>query len=988
MPLPSAVRYLPRRLHIFSTALLVYFTLQLTSLLNRLLRRDAAAVDAAWSASNTCAARLILRTASARRGLWIKCCQYVAARPDALPPEYSQVLSQSLDDCPPTPAARVIATVNEQLRHTECGRQWQETEGRPAVANDFFHEFDPAKPIASASIAQVHAAVLRSSGQRVVLKVQHPGVKPMLLRDLIDLKTLLKWIAGAQPRFDMRPVLDAWINMVPKETDFLNEMRNLQAVRSTLRGVQGLPEHLCADAYVPEPLPHLTSDKLFVMEYIDGCKVTDVDTMSRHDVNLERIILEITRSFGNQLFVSNVFSGDPHPGNFLVHHLSDGAQPVLLDFGICVQVPEKTRLGFAKLILAAIDSDSYSLIQALADVGVKLNRADPVASLDIIKYLFRTTAPREQARQEQAEFRKDLEAREGDIRKNERDTDVHQAFEGDLPAQSKKSSKREKTRSPIDSFPGDLVFLFRSLGMLRGLAVTLGVRHSYLETLRPFATYALDAACPPEQRLKAPVYRPIHTNGRRAARAASVLERVFGKLLEKNMMIGVQVAVYKEGKLVLNLASGRRGRYDPRPVKPDSVFNSFSSTKGLSAILFASLQDEYNIGYDDPVSSHWPEYAANGKGDTTVGHVLSHSAGLPYALPETLPMTRLRDDWEGIIKHLEESAPSFEPGSRTEYHALTFGWLVAGLITKATGMTYQQHLRILTEKLGIEDECFCGTMPEDLLPDVPGSRVASMSSSIFQDLQDGPIGKLIKQANAKRPTGSHHSDHSSDAKNESSDMAGDVKEKTERVLKDLNLPGAGIAKAPAYILDLNFFNHPVMRGGFVPSANGHFSARALAKLYGAVANDGCVDGCRILAPGRAEKMQERFCDIDSRSTRGWGAGLTLYDSIDKRGKEVKQSAIGHGGIGGSFAFAVPSENFAMAVTLNKLNAVSISAAVAISVVCKAFEVPTPSWYHAFAEKAMTAFKEGSKEKNGDEASLMEKILGGEGETDMMKILVG
>lgn len=986
--LPSSVRYLPRRFHVFSTAAVVYILLKLTSVLNRLLSRTPDRADDAWSGANTRAARRILRTATARRGLWIKCCQYVAARSDALPPEYPEVLSQSLDDCRPTPACAVLKCVNEQLRQTERGQRWREERGREVDVDDLFDGFDPEKPIASASIAQVHTATLKENGRSVVLKVQHPGVRPMLLQDLEDLKTLLNWIAGAEPKFDMRPVLDAWIEMVPRETDFLNEMRNQQAVRDTLTDRQ-VP-HLAARAYVPDPIPELTSDKLFVMEFIDGCKVTDVDTMDKHGVDRERLITEITRSFGSQLFVSKVFSGDPHPGNFLVHDLENGGRPVLLDFGICVDVVEKTRLGFARLVLSAIDNDSYSLIQSLGDVGVKLNRADPVASLDIIKYLFRTTAPREQARMEQTAFRKDLEARESDIRRNEMDTAVNEAFEGELP-DSQKAKKREM-RSPIDSFPGDLVFFFRSLGMLRGLAVTLGVRHSYLETLRPFARHALHASCPEDERIKEHVYRPLHAKGRKAGRASAILQRIFSRLREKDMMIGMQVAVYKDGELALNIASGQRARYDLRPVKPDSVFNSFSSTKGLSSILFASLQDEHDIQYEDLVTKHWPEYAAGGKGDTTVGQLLSHSAGLPYTLPEELPMTRLRDDWQGIIKHLEEAEPSFKPGSKSEYHALTFGWLVAGLISKATGSTYQEHLRTLTEKLEIQDECFCGTMPKELLTDVPGSRVASLSSSIFQDLQDGPIGKLIKQANMKRegevqPTEVSGA-KSSDGADDVIAKTGDVKGQTDKILKDLNLPGAGISKAPAYILDVNFFNHPVLRAGFVPSANGHFSARALAKLFGAVANDGVVDGTRILAPGRAKKMQTKFFDVDFRGDRGWGAGLTLYSAIDRHGKEHKHIAIGHGGIGGSFAFAIPSENFAMAVTLNKLNAVSLSAAIAIAVVCKAFEVPTPSWYHMFAKRAMQAFKEGSQEGFKDEASLMEKVLSGDGDTDVMKILVG
>eukprot|EP00177_Eucheuma_denticulatum_P008093 GFKZ01014750.1.p1 GENE.GFKZ01014750.1~~GFKZ01014750.1.p1 ORF type:complete len:1039 (+),score=176.16 GFKZ01014750.1:150-3119(+) len=989
MALPSSIRYLPRRAHVFSTAAVVYLILKLTSWANRLLSRDDDNVDDAWAAANTRAAKRILRTATARRGLWIKCCQYVAARQDALPPEYGQVLSKSLDDCPPSPAKSVLATVNHQLAQTKLGIEFNQLHSRQVNVNDLFDDFDPANPIASASIAQVHTATLKQDGRQVVLKVQHPGVRPMLLQDLEDLKTLLRWIAGAEPKYDMRPVLDAWIEMVPRETNFLNEMRNLQAVKATLDASDA--PHLAAKAYVPEPLPELTSDKLFVMEYINGCKVSDYATMDKHAVDRERLVTEITRSFGNQLFIAKVFSGDPHPGNFLVHKLENGGEPVLLDFGICVNVKDRIRMGFAKLILAAINNDSYSLIQSLGDVGVQLNRADPVASLDIIKFLFRTTASREQSREEQQAIKKRLEDRETEIEKNERDTQVQDVFTA-APADSDKGSgtkKKRESRSPIDSFPGDLVFFFRSLGMLRGLATSLDVRHSYLETLRPFAEHALLTSCPQSERATGPVLKPVSVSGRKAARAARILEKVFAKLQENDMMIGMQVAAYKNGKLVLNMAAGQMGRYNPRPVHPDSVFNSFSSTKGLSSILFASIQDEHEINYDDLVKSHWPEYGTAGKEETTVRNILSHSAGLARSLPADLPMTRLRDDWQGIIKHLEQARAEFVPGSKTEYHALTFGWLVAGLIQKVTGKSYQDNLQGLVQKLGIEDECYCGTMPEDLWPDVPESRVASLSSSIIQDLQDGPVSKFIKKAFATRKSGEGSEESRGDESGkETEEDVGDLKGQTEKVMKALNLPSSGVTNAPAYILDTNFFNHPVMRAGFVPSANGHFSARALAKLYGAVANDGVVDDVRVLAAGRAAKMQEKMFDIDERGDRSWGAGLTLYDAIDSRGRKLNNAVIGHGGIGGSMAFAVPSENFAMAVTLNKLNAVSISAAMVISVICKAFDVPTPVWYHMFANKARMALADSGEDGFQDESSIMDKVFGGDAETDVMKMLVG
>eukprot|EP00178_Gracilaria_changii_P003463 TRINITY_DN1511_c0_g1_i1.p1 TRINITY_DN1511_c0_g1~~TRINITY_DN1511_c0_g1_i1.p1 ORF type:complete len:990 (-),score=157.45 TRINITY_DN1511_c0_g1_i1:2202-5171(-) len=985
--IPSLVRYLPRRAHVFSTAAVVYLILKTTQLINRTFGRNDEQCDQAWIRANTRAAQRILRTSTARKGLWIKCCQYVAARSDALPPEYAAVLSKSLDDCPPTPPAVVQLTVTEQLRETVYGKQFQSKHARPITIDDVFDHFDATFPIASASIAQVHIATLKSTGRKVVLKVQHPGIRPMLLQDLEDLKTLLTWIAGAEPKYDMRPVLDAWIKMVPLETNFLNELANLEDVKNTLKHA---PKSLVADAYVPEPLPHLTSDKLLVMEFIDGCKVTDMKTMDEFSVNRDDLIANITRSFGLQLFVGKVFSGDPHPGNFLVHKLSDGGQPVLLDFGICVRVEDTVRRGFARMILAAIENDSYSILQALSEVGVNLNRADPTASLDVIKYLFRTTAPPEESMNEQNAMRKKYENNEEEVERNARDTSIHQAFSEESSDESDNRPQKRESRSPVDSFPGDLVFFFRSLGMLRGLASSLQVRHSYLEALKPYAEYSMTESCPKEERMKEVVYRPIVAGGANGAKkAAHVLQKVFSRLYEKNMMIGMQVAAYKDGKLVLNVASGRMGLHDMHPVTNKTLFNSFSCTKGLTSILFAYLQDEYGVKYDDLVTKYWPEYGQNGKQSTTVGHILSHSAGLSQTLPEDMNMARLRDDWEGIIKHFETAKPVHTPGEKSEYHAIAFGWLVAGLIMKITGKTYQHYLRELAGKLGIESECFCGTMTDELLSDNSVGQIASLSSSLITDIKEGALGRAMQMAQSqKRGISGKKGDPdllSSRKTNQRSEIGS--QEDARNLLNNLNLMPSTIFRLPPYLLDLNFFNHPVVRAGFVPSANGHFTANALAKLYAVISNRGQIDGKQIIVAERVEKLRQRMRNVDDEGRRAWCAGLMLYDAIDRSGEVLKEGVVGFGGIGGSFAFAVPSERFSMAVTLNKLNALSVASAMVIAVVCRAMEMPTPSWYHNFAKVVLEGYKEDGSEVM-EESKVLEKLLQAGGESDLIKMLVG
>lgn len=990
MKLPTSIYFLPRRIHIFITAAIVYVILKSTQLFNKLFRRTSEQIDVAWSRANYRSANIILRTSTARLGLWIKCCQYIAARSDALPEEYTSVLSKSLDDCPPTPPSRVLNTVSEELLRSDAGAQIAKGTSASLIVNDLFTDFDAAAPIASASIAQVHTATERSTGRRVVLKVQHPNVRPMLLQDLADLMTLLTWVAGAEPEFDLRPVLHAWIEMVPLETDFINERQNMVHVRNALANV---PTHLASNAYVPDVLPHYSTDKLLVMEFIDGLKIPDiVKNPPDSPINSHALVEQITRSFGCQLFFCNVFSGDPHPGNFLVHRLDTGGQPVLLDFGICVKVSGKLRVGFAKLLLAAVFDDSYSLVQALADIGVMVDRADPVASLDAVKFLFRTTAPRDESRKELSDMRDNMIARTEVMRKNERENPVVQNAHDTLPSDGKKT----RPRNPLNSFSGDLTFFFRSLGMLRGLAVSLNVRHSYLETIRPYAEHVLYNAYPSSERMSAVIARPIVATSYHAIRSSKLLQKLLPKLYDRDMLIGMQVAVYHCDELVLSLAAGRMGKSNPRPVCENTLFNSFSTTKGLTAILFASLQDEYNVQYDDLVTKYWPEFAQGGKENTTVGHILSHTAGLAKTLPEDMAMPKLRDDWHGVIRHFETATVSQPPGEKMDYHVLSFGWLVAGLIDKITGSPYQTHLKSFVQKMGIEGECYCGTMPDDLLSDQADERIATLSSAIVQDVKAGAFSQALQQAASKDKHGRGETSVGSTTGGLSGLQASfeggaegpaKLNDHGENALQALVTPVLGV-KVPVYLLDPNFFNHPVLRAGFLPSANGHFSARALARLYGALGNDGVVGGTRALQAGRAGEMQKAMVDFSYLGDRSWGAGLTIFNTVDKTDHTHSARAIGHGGLGGSFAFAIPGDRISMAVTVNQLNAFSIAAGLVIALCCRGFDVGVLETFAPFAKLFDNFFEKDGEIADKDVDDLIDRAVEGFAGKDFMTALVG
>lgn len=327
MSVRSVLRNIPRRLHIFTTAVLVYACLKTTDFFLRHFSLPAALVTCIWNAVHIWCARRLLSLALSRRGFWVKCCQYVASRSDVLPDPYITILSRCLDACPPDPPHVILDTVANEIR--------------PRTVQDVFEQFDPSSPIACASIAQVHTATLKENGTRVVLKVQHPDVRTFLMQDLCDLKTILNYVGAAEPDFDLRPMMDAWIEMVPNETNFLQEIANVKRVRSLFRDA---PKELATIAAVPRPIEQLSTESLFVMEYVDGCKLSDYDALDRLDVDRERLVTEITKSFALQLHISGNFNGDPHPGTF-TH--KQAAWSLLIPnnhFGIANLVPVNLRV--------------------------------------------------------------------------------------------------------------------------------------------------------------------------------------------------------------------------------------------------------------------------------------------------------------------------------------------------------------------------------------------------------------------------------------------------------------------------------------------------------------------------------------------------------------------------------------------------------------------------------------------------------------------
>jgi predicted unusual protein kinase regulating ubiquinone biosynthesis (AarF/ABC1/UbiB family) len=305
-------------------------------------------VDGMLTRHHRRSAELAYRTAIRLEGLLIKACQFLGTRADILPDEYVSVLSQLQDRVPPRPFEEIAAVVEQQLRRR---------------LPDVFVRFDP-RPLAAASLAQVHRAVLRD-GREVAVKVQYPEIPELVAIDLANVTFFVKLLARIERNFDLRLIVREMRKYVTLELDFEHEARNAERIRVNLahRG----------DVLVPEVLPGYSTKKVLVMQYLPGIKITDVEGLAAAGIDKQQVAHLLSDVFCHQILVDGFFHADPHPGNILVQ---PGPRLVLLDFGLAKDFPPGFQAGVARLASAIITQDRANIVDAFRALGFRTRHAD------------------------------------------------------------------------------------------------------------------------------------------------------------------------------------------------------------------------------------------------------------------------------------------------------------------------------------------------------------------------------------------------------------------------------------------------------------------------------------------------------------------------------------------------------------------------------------------------------------------------------------
>ena len=275
---------------------------------------------------------------------FVKLGQVMSMRPDFLPQEYCDELMKLQNGAKPLPFSTIIEVIEQ-----EYSRRW----------NKVFASIDE-EVLGSASIAQVHRAVL-TTGERVVVKVQRPGIYKVMARDMVLLKRasrLVRVVSHSQDVIDFDMVLEEMWGIAKQEMDFLIEADHIEEFR-----------HLNQDeAFVtcPNVYRNLTTQHILVMEYVDGVRIDDFDGLRARGVDITLLGRRLGENYVKQIIEDGYFHADPHPGNIWVR----GGRIVWLDLGMMGRLSNRDRTAIRKAVIALANHDTFEMKTAVLALGV------------------------------------------------------------------------------------------------------------------------------------------------------------------------------------------------------------------------------------------------------------------------------------------------------------------------------------------------------------------------------------------------------------------------------------------------------------------------------------------------------------------------------------------------------------------------------------------------------------------------------------------
>ena len=258
---------------------------------------------------------------------YIKLGQLLSTRPDLIPEPYMKALEALQDDVEEIPYSEVQKIVEEEI-----GQRISKA----------FESFE-VQPLASASIGQVHLAILRS-GKKVAVKIQRPGVRKNFTEDLDTLKELTDLAvkhSKTAKKYAVDEILDELRFILLNELDYVKEAENLIALGENTKKYPKI--------VIPQPVEGYSTSKILTMDYIDGQKITSISPISRIETNYKPLVDELVAAYLKQIIFDGFAHADPHPGNV---HLTTDNKIALMDLGMVAKFGPDLREHILKLLIA------------------------------------------------------------------------------------------------------------------------------------------------------------------------------------------------------------------------------------------------------------------------------------------------------------------------------------------------------------------------------------------------------------------------------------------------------------------------------------------------------------------------------------------------------------------------------------------------------------------------------------------------------------
>ncbi len=292
---------------------------------------------------------------------FVKLGQIISMRPDFLPKEYQEELTKLQSDVRPMDFATVKAIIQGEYQ-----QDW-----------DKIFSYIDEKALGSASIAQVHQAVLLN-GDKVVVKVQRPGIYDIMAKDISLLKkalSILNIVHDSNSVVDLESIVDEMWEVAKQEIDFVLEADHIEEFAHLNKEDKDI---LC-----PAVNRQLTTPRILVMECMEGIPLDDVQALTDNGVDMERMGRLLGVNYVKQVIEDGFFHADPHPGNIWV---KDG-RILWLDLGMMGRMSAKDRNSFRRAIMALVTGDVYEMKEAVLALGVPRGKVDHIQLYDDVAML-------------------------------------------------------------------------------------------------------------------------------------------------------------------------------------------------------------------------------------------------------------------------------------------------------------------------------------------------------------------------------------------------------------------------------------------------------------------------------------------------------------------------------------------------------------------------------------------------------------------------